>query len=81
MRPGELAGLRWEDVDFDTGVISVRRSLKHSRGKLWQGDTKTQQSRSRFKALPSSMRSPDDCRGLGIDACLSVRGLLRPAGR
>lgn len=32
MRPGELTGLRWEDVDFDTGVISVLQSLKHSRG-------------------------------------------------
>jgi integrase len=28
MRPGELLGLRWEDVDFDSGVIRVRVSLK-----------------------------------------------------
>jgi integrase len=55
MRPGELAGLRWEDVDFDTGVISVMQSLKHSRGTLWQGDTKTRQSRRRFKALPVTL--------------------------
>jgi len=51
MRPGELTGLRWEHVDFDTDVISVRESLKHRKGDLWQGDTKTRQSRRRFKAL------------------------------
>ncbi len=52
MRPGELTGLRWEHIDFDTDVISVWKSLKHRRGKLWEGDTKTKQSRRRFKALP-----------------------------
>lgn len=28
LRPGELLGLRWEDVDFDGGVIRVRTCLK-----------------------------------------------------
>lgn len=55
MRPGEFTGLRWEDVDFDTGVISVLQFLKHSRGTLWQGDTKTRQSRRRFKAPPATL--------------------------
>jgi integrase len=31
LRPGELLGLRWEDVDFDSGVIRVRVSLKRVR--------------------------------------------------
>jgi len=31
MRPGELAGLRWHDVDFKLGTISVQRSL------VWKG--------------------------------------------
>lgn len=52
MRPGELTGLRWQDVDLDTGVISVRQSLKHRNGELWEGDTKTKQSRRRFKIFP-----------------------------
>ena len=52
MRPGELTGLRWQDVDLDMGVISVWQSLKHRKGQLWEGDTKTKQSRRRFKALP-----------------------------
>ncbi len=28
LRPGELAGLRWEDVDFAAGVVRVRKCLK-----------------------------------------------------
>lgn len=28
MRKGELCGLRWTDVDFDRGVIAVRRSFR-----------------------------------------------------
>jgi integrase len=51
MRPGELTSLRWQDADLDTGVISVRHSLKHRNGELWEGDTKTKQSR-RFKIFP-----------------------------
>lgn len=52
LRPGELTGLRWQDIDFDTGVISIRTSLKHRKGQ-WEGDTKTRQSRRRLQALPS----------------------------
>jgi integrase len=51
LRPGELTGLRWQDTDLDTSVITVQ-SLKHRNGKLWEGDTKTRQSRRSFKALP-----------------------------
>jgi integrase len=28
VRPGELLGLRWEDVDFRAGVIRARKCLK-----------------------------------------------------
>ena len=28
LRPGELAGLTWDDIDFAAGVLRVRRSLK-----------------------------------------------------
>jgi integrase len=55
LRPGELTGLRWEDVDFDIPVISVEQSLKHNRGNIWHGDTKTRKSRRRFKALPVTL--------------------------
>ncbi len=31
MRQGELLGLRWGDVDFENGVIHVRRQLDRNR--------------------------------------------------
>jgi integrase len=52
MRPGELTGLRWDNVDLDTGVISILESLKNHGGQLSQGSTKTKQSRRKLKALP-----------------------------
>lgn len=45
LRPGELTGLRWGDVDLDAGVLTVNGSLKRERGELRLGDTKTARSR------------------------------------
>jgi integrase len=80
MRPGELTGMRWEDVDFDTGVISVRQSLKHSRGKLWPGDTKTRRSRRRFKALPVTLSALKSHRARQAAEKLSVGGAWTETG-
>lgn len=44
LRPGEVAGLLWDDVDERAGVVHVRRSLKHTAGKLELGPTKTRRS-------------------------------------
>jgi len=32
MRRGELVGLKWADVDFDSGQLAVRRSVEQTRG-------------------------------------------------
>jgi integrase len=51
LRPGELLGLRWGDVDFDGGVIRVRKCLKAlpdpktGKRRLVLEDLKTEQSR------------------------------------
>jgi integrase len=37
LRPGELTGLRWEDVDLTEGLIRVRRSLKRNTAGLAPG--------------------------------------------
>jgi integrase len=47
---GELLALHWRDVDFDAGVISIRRSVglsrvKGEKAKLKEGKTKNRQSR------------------------------------
>lgn len=33
LRQGEALGLRWDDVDFDSGVIHIRQALKRVKGK------------------------------------------------
>jgi integrase len=46
-RRGELCGLQWRDLDFDTGVCHIRRAVKQVPGQpLIIGDSKTHQQRS-----------------------------------
>jgi integrase len=52
LRPGELAALRWADVDFGGGVITVRKSLKRESGRLVLAGLKTEASR-RTLAMPA----------------------------
>lgn len=42
MRIGEVCGLRWSDVDFETGLISIRHSVAYAKGMgSFIKDTKT----------------------------------------
>ncbi|THA25093.1 site-specific integrase [Streptomyces sp. RKND-216] len=53
LRKGELLGLRWEDLDLDSGTATIRRSLQRTRtGGLTPLPTKTRASERRI-ALPS----------------------------
>lgn len=54
LRPGEILGLRWSDLDLDADppTMTINRSLKHHRGSLSLGDLKTRQAYRRVK-LPS----------------------------
>ena len=45
MRQGELLALRWQDVDMENAVVSVRRTLTRSGGKVTFGEPKTRKSR------------------------------------
>ncbi len=51
LRPGELTGLRWSDVDLSEATLTVSGSLKRERSELRLGETKTR--RSRTLDLPS----------------------------
>jgi len=44
LRPGELLGLSWSDIDLDASRLSVRQSLKRERGVLRLGAPKTPKS-------------------------------------
>jgi integrase len=45
MREGELLGLKWEDVDLESGVLRLRHGLVREGGKTILGDLKTPKSR------------------------------------
>ena len=55
-RRGEIAGLRWEKIDFKTGVVTIDRSLLYDaeRG-IFEGPTKTRN----FRALRLAPQSID----------------------
>ena len=44
-RRGELCALRWRDIDLDTGVVWVRRSIWQRSKRLGEKDTKDHQKR------------------------------------
>ena len=45
LRRGELLGLRWSDLDFAAGSVTVRQSLQRVDGKLQAVETKTARGR------------------------------------
>jgi integrase len=45
MRQGELLALRWQDVDLENAVVSIRRSLTRNGGRVVFGEPKTKKSR------------------------------------
>ncbi len=49
MRQGELLALRWQDVDLENAVASVRRTLTRSGGKVVFGEPKTKKSRQSIR--------------------------------
>ncbi len=52
LRRGELLGLRWADVDFEAGRLSVRRIVVHTQGALELGEPKTATSRRTIPVAP-----------------------------
>ena len=54
LRPGELIGLRWADVDFGERVIRVRFALTDADGDLALADLKTERSR-RTLVMPAAV--------------------------
>ena len=44
-RRGELCALRWDCIDFATGLLQIRTSIAQQGGTTWEKDTKTHQQR------------------------------------
>lgn len=93
MRPGELLGLRWEDVDAEAGVIRVRLSLKRVRVnggyELRLADLKTVRSRRTLamaapvKGTLATLRRAQAADRLHLGAAYEDHGLVfcGPSGR
>lgn len=56
LRQGEILGLRWQDVDFDHGVLTLRKQLQRVDGLLQLVDLKTVKSK-RTIPVPASLLS------------------------
>ncbi len=52
LRPGELTGLSWRDVDLDAGVVHIRRALKRENNRPVMGELKTKRSRRSLACPP-----------------------------
>jgi len=57
MRQGELLALRWQDVDMENAVVSVRRSLTRSSGRIVFGPPKTKKSRRSIRLTPQAVEA------------------------
>jgi integrase len=44
-RRGELCAMRWDRLDFGTGVLEIKTSIAQDGTKTWEKDTKTHQQR------------------------------------
>jgi len=52
-RRGELCGLEWKDIDFNFGVVSIRRTSQYTKEKgTFTDTTKTKKSQRSLKMPP-----------------------------
>jgi integrase len=52
LRPGELLGLSWRDVDLESGIVHLRRQLKRENNRPALGELKTARSRRSLRCPP-----------------------------
>jgi integrase len=57
MRQGEMLALRWQDVDLENAVVSVRRTLTRSGGRVVFGEPKTNKSRRSIRLTSQAVEA------------------------
>ncbi|MGQ0847361.1 MAG: tyrosine-type recombinase/integrase [Sporichthyaceae bacterium] len=73
-RRGELAALRWSDIDLERGSVTIGRSVGQIGGTTWEKETKTHQRRV-LSLDPETVavltehheRGAERCRQLGVE--------------
>ena len=57
LRPGELLGLRWQDVDLDRGLLRIERAVRRVGGSVQLGPTKTSASQGQLRLPAGTVRA------------------------
>ncbi len=52
MRRGEMLGLEWKDIDFETGIVHIQRTSNYTKAKSIYTDTTKTENSVRFIKLP-----------------------------
>lgn len=52
LRRGEACGIRWCDIDWDSGIVTVRGSISMAKTDIYYGPTKTRQSSDTIVLTP-----------------------------
>jgi integrase len=55
LRQGELLGLRWTDINLETGTLTVKRSLRYEKDGPYYTEGKRDRSRRRVELGPSTV--------------------------
>jgi integrase len=63
MRPSEYLGLKWQDIDWDRGTVSVVRTLERSAGGWRFAETKRNRSRRIIKLQDWALETLKDLQG------------------
>jgi integrase len=61
LRRGELLGLRWKDVDLESGVLRVGRALVREGGRYRSGETKTKRAHRSIRLTSRAVSALDEC--------------------
>jgi len=78
MRPSEYLGLKWEDVDIERGVVTVKRTMQSKIGGGWEfGDTKTPKSKRSIPLPQSTIKALSDHRRKQLEERMRRGGLYR----
>jgi integrase len=79
LRQGELFGLRWEDVDFEAGTVSVHRTLSGAKGGPTFTTPKNDKAR-RVRLTPQAIEALRDHRKRQLEERMRFAGLWQDHG-
>ena len=79
LRQGELFGIRWEDVDFEAGTVSVHRTLSGAKGGPTFTTPKNDKAR-RVRLTPQAIEALRDHRKRQLEERMRLAGLWQDHG-